>query len=24
LDDMSRKVFKVARRDGFSWEVLDA
>lgn len=24
LDDMSRKVFKVARRDGYSWEVLDA
>lgn len=24
LDDMSKKVFKVARRDGFSWEVLDA
>lgn len=23
LDDMSRKVFKVARRDGYSWEVLD-
>lgn len=24
LDDMSRKVFKVARKVGYSWEVLDA